>query len=80
MQENIIGPMKLGPKSVAIYVDPDVPANFTTDMTLSYRMPTWGADSQFFLSITNLFNKTPPFVYGTTGPGLNGPLHHSGPV
>jgi hypothetical protein len=67
-QESIIDSLKLGP--VLQYVDPHVPSFYTTDVTFTYHggsQDKW----ELFATATNIFDETPPIVYGTSTPGLS---------
>jgi iron complex outermembrane recepter protein len=69
VQENMIGPIRLGP--ILQYVNDYVPGFYTTDLTVTYSgIPqVWGAKVQLFVTTSNLFNLTPPRVEPTTVPG-----------
>lgn len=69
LNENVIGPLRLGP--TLQYVDDHVPAFFTTDLTLNYTgLPQVGRSKfELFLTISNLFDVTPPRVESTAVPG-----------
>jgi outer membrane receptor protein involved in Fe transport len=67
-QENIIDSLKLGP--ILRYVDPQVPSFYTTDVTFTYRGGTQD-NWELFATATNIFDETPPIVYGTSTPGLS---------
>lgn len=69
INENIIGPIKLGP--ALKYVDDHVPGFYTTDLTFNYTgLPTIGHEKfQLFVTVSNLFDATPPRVESTAVPG-----------
>ena len=67
VQENYVGPLKFGP--TLVYVDPHIPAFYTTDFTVAFRLPQMGRKVQVFGTVTNLFDKTPPIVDPTSVPG-----------
>jgi iron complex outermembrane receptor protein len=80
VQENFIDSLKLGP--TLRYVDPQVASFYTTDVTLTYRA---GSEQnwELFATGSNIFDETPPIVYGTSTPGLSlstivGLYDHSG--
>jgi iron complex outermembrane recepter protein len=68
LQENFIGPMKLGPQLV--YRDNHLSSFATTDFTVAYRPATLGMNAEVFAAVTNLFDKTPPIDDTTVAPGL----------
>jgi len=69
VQENLIGKIKLGP--TLIYAQPDLPEFLTTDATLTVHLDELtGLEADFFLSVTNLFDETPPDFFVNTVPGL----------
>jgi outer membrane receptor protein involved in Fe transport len=68
VQESMIGKIKLGP--TLVYAEPDVPAVFTTDLTLTARPAMMKGRGEVFLSVNNLFDRSPPLVYGFTAPGI----------
>ena len=72
VQENYVASIKFGP--TLIYVDPKIPAFYTTDFSATYRVKAAGADLQLFGSVTNLFDKAAPPVYSTGNAGLGGTL------
>ena len=67
VQENYISSLKFGP--VQVYVDPNIKAFYTTDLTVTYKLKAFGAGTELFGTVTNLFDKTPPLVYPTSVPG-----------
>jgi hypothetical protein len=67
VQENYISSLKFGP--IQIYQDPHIPAFYTTDVTLTYKTKAAGRNVEFFGTVTNLLDKTPPLVYPTSVPG-----------
>lgn len=68
LQENMIGKIKLGP--TLVYAEPSVPAVFMTDLTLTAKPLIGKGRAEFFLSVTNLFDRKAPLVYGFTAPGI----------
>lgn len=68
VQENMIGKMKLGPTQV--YVDDSLRSFLTTDTTLTARPALMKGRGELFLTVTNLFNATPPDFFQTTVPGI----------
>ena len=67
VQENYISSLKFGP--IQVYKDPHIDAFYTTDLTLTYKTQASGRNVEFFGTITNLFDATPPLVYPTSVPG-----------
>ena len=67
VQENYIGPLKFGP--IQVYANPNIKAFYTTDLTVTYRLKLFGASTELFGTVTNMFDKTPPLVYPTSVPG-----------
>lgn len=55
-----------------IYGDPDLPAIFYHDVTLSYGFRAAGHSVQAFLSVTNLFDQAPRVSPSTTFTGIPG--------
>ena len=68
VQEDVIGPIKNGP--TLVFNEPATPVHSTTDLTLTYSLDGLFARPNLFLTVNNLFNRTPPLVYGTTAPGI----------
>lgn len=68
VQENMIGKMKLGPTQA--YVEKHLPAFFTTDLTITARPAVLKGKAEFFATVNNLFDATPPDFFQTTVPGL----------
>jgi outer membrane receptor protein involved in Fe transport len=68
VQENVIGKIKLGP--TLVYAEPAVPAQATTDIMLTVRPSVMRGHAEVFFSVTNLFDKKAPLVYGFTAPGI----------
>ncbi|WP_340267978.1 TonB-dependent receptor plug domain-containing protein [Sphingobium mellinum] len=66
-QERMIGRMKRGP--INIWAEPDLPAVFYTDLTLSYKLGE-DRDSELFFTANNLFDRKPPFIATGPSPGL----------
>jgi outer membrane receptor protein involved in Fe transport len=67
VQENYISSLKFGP--IQVYQDPHIDAFYTTDVTLTYKTRAAGRNVEFFGTVTNLFDATPPLVYPTSVPG-----------
>jgi outer membrane receptor protein involved in Fe transport len=68
VQENYISSLKFGP--IQVYRDPKIDAFYTTDLTLTYKTKALGGRNvEFFGTVTNLFDATPPLVYPTSVPG-----------
>ena len=69
VQENVIGRIKLGP--TLIYNQPDIKEVATTDLTLTFRpKPLERMRGELFFSVSNVFDRLPPLVYGSTAPGI----------
>jgi outer membrane receptor protein involved in Fe transport len=56
------------------FVDDHVPSVWYTDLSLRAKLPTFGGNSEFFLTVNNLFDKDPPLIPGTI-PGVNIPTN-----
>ncbi len=46
------------------YADNHIDSVAFTDLTLTYRIKKWGADSSAFINVRNVFDKIPPIVAG----------------
>ncbi|MBC2777185.1 TonB-dependent receptor domain-containing protein [Parasphingopyxis marina] len=68
VQENMIGEIKLGP--TLTYAEPNMPAWFTTDLTVTARPGFFNGDAELFFTVNNLFDDTPPIFFGNLVPGL----------
>ncbi|MEH3158550.1 MAG: TonB-dependent receptor [Sphingomonas taxi] len=68
VQENIIGRVKIGP--LQVYDVPAIKPVAYTDLTIAQSIKASGGDAQFFLTVTNLFDKQPPLVPNAGVPGL----------
>ncbi len=75
LAEQYVGSMKLGiPGSPDRFVHPDVGSVWYTDLTLRADVPAQGGNLQLFLTVNNLFDRSPPLIPGTT-PGANMPTN-----
>ncbi|OYW93925.1 MAG: hypothetical protein B7Z13_06000, partial [Caulobacterales bacterium 32-67-6] len=72
VQENYVSSLKFGP--VLVYKDPKIPAFYTTDVTVTYKVKALGSDTELFGSVTNLFDKDAPPVYSTGLAGYGGTI------
>ena len=74
LQERMIGEITLGQKPNAIWDEPNVSAQYYTDVTGSH---TWNRSDdssvQVYASIRNLFDNKPPLVPNTAAPRYNFP-------
>ena len=59
------------PLRVNSIVDNTVPAHFTQNLTVSYDFNVRDTETELWMSVTNLWDKEPPFSAGGTG-GVNG--------
>lgn len=58
-RERMIGKLKRGP--VSVWALKPLPAVFYTDATVTYSMKVAGADSDVFVTVTNIFDKLGPY-------------------
>ncbi|WP_326523876.1 TonB-dependent receptor plug domain-containing protein [Sphingomonas sp.] len=68
VQQGLIGRVKLGPR--LHYTTEKLPAVSNTDATLTLRPDMIRGKGEFFFTVNNLFDKTPPQFYVNTVPGL----------
>lgn len=68
VQQGLIGRIKMGP--TLRYAEPNLPAVWNTDMTLTLRPDMIRGKGEFFLTVNNLFDRTPPQFFVNTVPGL----------
>jgi outer membrane receptor protein involved in Fe transport len=68
VQENMTGKIKLGP--TLIYAQPGLREFFTTDATLTLHPKIARGTWDFFLTVNNVFDATPPQFFVNTVPGL----------
>ena len=70
LQTRMVGKLKPGP--MVIVID-KLPAQYYTDFTGSYDFKLRGGTITAFVSVTNLFNQTPPLFPGSLVEGLSYP-------
>ncbi|NML04312.1 TonB-dependent receptor [Sphingomonas sp. G-3-2-10] len=68
VQEGLIGRIRMGP--TLRYAEEDLPPVLNTDVTLTLRPEMIRGRGEFFLTVNNLFDRTPPQFYVNTVPGL----------
>ena len=73
LSEQYIGPIDLGgPEPNQTFVDPQVGAEWYTDLTISSKTDLNGGELEIFGTVNNLFNDDFPLIPGTI-PGVNLP-------
>lgn len=68
VQQGLIGRIKMGP--TLTYAEDNLPPVWNTDVTLTLRPEMIRGKGEFFLTVNNLFDKTPPQFFVNTVPGL----------
>jgi outer membrane receptor protein involved in Fe transport len=76
-QERYYSPIRQNANPTLVFNIPNISAYFISDLNVSYNFSAWGTDSQVFLNVQNLFDRSPDIlqVPGYTGsPGMNYPV------
>lgn len=70
LSEQLIGKFKLGTSEPnQVVLNPDVPAVWYTDLTLSQKVPTGRGEFEVFLTVNNLFDKQAPLIPAVSSGG-----------
>lgn len=70
LSEQYIGKFKLGtPEPNQVVLNPDIPAVWYTDLTVSQKIPTSGGEFEVFATVNNLFDKQPPLIPAVSSGG-----------
>lgn len=70
LSEQYIGKFKLGsPEPNQVVLNPDVPAVWYTDLTLSQKVPAGRKELELFFTINNLFDKKAPLIPSVSSGG-----------
>jgi len=72
VQERMIGSY-VKSNGITFHEDNKVGAVFYTDLNLAAKVPALGGESEFFVTINNLFNKKGPFFITDQSPGTQPP-------